>query len=141
MLEGWAINSTVNILSPLPLNVDDTTDDFSATGENIDRWDLYGPATPFNKLVGGAGLIPCSALRVATFAKQTNLHDGSGRDCRFAGRIGGVIVANMPAACVAGAETLPNSPAGVTPASTNSLATVKWLQRSRSVSQKLAVIW
>jgi hypothetical protein len=40
MLEGWAINSTVNILSPLPLNADDTTDDFSATGENIDRWDL-----------------------------------------------------------------------------------------------------
>jgi hypothetical protein len=35
MLEGWAINSSVNVMSPLPLNILDSSLDTSGTGEKI----------------------------------------------------------------------------------------------------------
>ncbi len=66
MLEGWAVNSSVNWLSGLPLAALDSSDDTSGTGENVDRWDLYGNAKPFwIKSWAALGSFLASALRAA----------------------------------------------------------------------------
>ncbi len=71
MLEGWSVNSSVNYLSALPLNVLDSSSDTSGTEANstvkLDRWSLYGPATPFNNILGGAGTIPCFGVLGSKF--------------------------------------------------------------------------
>ncbi len=61
MLQGWGLNGSINIVSALPLDITDTKDDVAGTGGGA-RWTLYGPATPFNKILGGAGTIPCYGL-------------------------------------------------------------------------------
>ena len=77
MLQGWAVNSSVNYLSGLPMNIADTNLDTSGTeglltnnSAKIDRWTLYGPQAPFNDILGGAGTIPCFGLSGSTFAKS-----------------------------------------------------------------------
>ena len=42
MLEGWQLNSALNILSGVPVGAFDTTSDLSGTGEQDDRWDMFG---------------------------------------------------------------------------------------------------
>jgi hypothetical protein len=121
MLEGWAVNSSVNILSGLPLNALDSSNDTSGNGESIDRWNLYGNAKPFDQILGGAGLIPCFGVAGSSFAKQTNCTTVA------AGAAGSNVgtaayVANMPAACIAGAEAEPNSPSSIAPLSMPTLA-------------------
>lgn len=99
MLQGWAVNSSVNYLSGLPLSVADTNLDTSGTeglltnnSAKVDRWTLYGPAAPFNDILGGAGTIPCFGLAGSTFAKS------------------GVCttVASMPTPCISAANAEPN---------------------------------
>jgi hypothetical protein len=111
LLEGWSINTSVNYLSGLPLNVLDSSLDTSGTealaSSKVDRWNLSGPATPFNNIIGGAGLMPCYGVASSSFAKSgvcTTVAAGT------AGSNVGTpaFVANMPAACVAAAQA--NSP-------------------------------
>ena len=109
MLEGWSVNASTNILSALPLNVIDSTDDASGTGTNLDRWSLYGPATPFNQVVGGAGLIPCftvaanaglgvKAGKFASSANCTQVPAGTAAQPWL----------NMPTPCIAAATAEPS---------------------------------
>jgi len=99
MLQGWALNSAVNYLSPLPLNALDSSDDTSGTGEKIDRWTLYGSATPFDNLLGGTTPIPCYTLTTGKFAKSANCIQ--------------VAAGGFPQACVAAAAAEPSGPSGV----------------------------
>ena len=47
MLEGWQINSIVNLETAQPWATFDGGDNISGTGENADRWDLVGNAADF----------------------------------------------------------------------------------------------
>jgi len=47
VLEGWQINSIVTYATAQPWNVFDSADNFSGTGENVDRWNITGNPTDF----------------------------------------------------------------------------------------------
>jgi Carboxypeptidase regulatory-like domain/TonB dependent receptor len=47
MLEGWQINSIVNVQTPQPWTISDSTFNISGTGENADRWDIFGNPADF----------------------------------------------------------------------------------------------
>jgi len=47
MLEGWQVNSIVSIYGAQPWGPMDTGNDFSHTGEGVDRWDFYGNPSDF----------------------------------------------------------------------------------------------
>jgi hypothetical protein len=99
LLEGWAVNTTVNLLSALPYNAIDSSFDTSGTGETIDRWSLYGPATPFNKVFGGAGTTPCYGISTSKLVTASN------SPCTVvATGPTGTSWANFPAACIAAAN-------------------------------------
>jgi len=116
MLQGWALNASVNIMSPLPLDIVDGrggiggsnagTLDVAGTGR-LARWTLYGPGTAFNQILGGADTIPCYGLN------QSKLVTASGSPCKVvpAGTVN--LWDNFPAACIAGASGEANGPTGV----------------------------
>ncbi len=56
MLEGWQLNTIVNIQSGLPWSVLDSTTDISGTGEFADRWDFFGNPNDFSNR--GSNAIP-----------------------------------------------------------------------------------
>ena len=47
LLEGWQLNSIVNIQTAQPWTVSDSTNNFSGSGENADRWDIFGNSADF----------------------------------------------------------------------------------------------
>ena len=55
LLEGWKINSIVSVQSAQPWNIADTSNNFSGTSENQDRWDFFGNPLDFKS---GANSIP-----------------------------------------------------------------------------------
>jgi hypothetical protein len=57
LLQGWKLNTIVNIQTSQPWNVDDTGNDFSGTGELADRWNFYGNPKDFRS--GGSGIGYC----------------------------------------------------------------------------------
>ena len=103
MLEGWSINSIVNLQSAMPWGVNDATTDFSGTGEisaqntNGEQWDFFGNPSDFKTTKallttnGGAGGIPCFG---------------------FGGPTASPCSATLPAACITAAKSL--GPAGTT---------------------------
>ncbi len=95
LLEGWQVNGTVNLLTPLPFNAADTSSDISGTGEALDRWSISGPP---NNMPGGAGSIPCYGVIGSSFASAGCLTVGS--------------VTNLPALCQTTAAAEPLSPVG-----------------------------
>ena len=102
MLEGWEINSSLNLSSALPYNPFDTTSDISGTGEADDRWDLVGNPHDFWGY-GGLTPIPCYGITASSF--------GSANGCTtVAAGPAGNPTANMPAACIAAASNLPGNP-------------------------------
>ena len=50
LLEGWKVNSIVNVQSALPWSVIDTTDDISGVGGKVDGWNFYGNPSTFSGL-------------------------------------------------------------------------------------------
>jgi hypothetical protein len=48
MLEGWQLNSILNVASGSPWAVTDSTTDVSGTGEFTDRWNFYGNPGDFS---------------------------------------------------------------------------------------------
>ena len=98
------MNSAVNILSGLPLNALDSSDDTSGTGEKIDRWTLYGSAAPFDKTSGNPTTIPCYTLAAGKFAKSPN--------CIVVAGVGTDV--NFPTACINAANSEAPGPSGVT---------------------------
>ena len=59
LLEGWSLNSIVTLAGSQPWWAFDTTQDISATGELMDRWDFLGNPSDF-KSSGVAGLPYCT---------------------------------------------------------------------------------
>jgi hypothetical protein len=47
LLEGWKVNSIVNLQTGLPWLVDDLGNDFSGSGDFGDRWNFYGNPSDF----------------------------------------------------------------------------------------------
>lgn len=47
LLEGWQINTIVTLASAQPWQTFDAGDNFSGTGENTDRWNIFGSAADF----------------------------------------------------------------------------------------------
>jgi len=47
LLEGWKLNSIVTLAGSQPWNIIDTSDNFSGTQENTDRWDFFGNPSDF----------------------------------------------------------------------------------------------
>jgi hypothetical protein len=55
LLEGWKLNSIVNLQTGQPWYVNDTGNDFSGSGDNADRWNFYGNPSDFTS---GSSSIP-----------------------------------------------------------------------------------
>jgi hypothetical protein len=47
LLEGWQINTIVTIATAQPWQTFDNADNFSGTGENADRWNIFGSPSDF----------------------------------------------------------------------------------------------
>jgi hypothetical protein len=60
MLEGWQINSIVNVQTAQPWAAWDGGDNLSGTGENADRWDIFGNPADFPS--GKASIPFCSGF-------------------------------------------------------------------------------
>jgi Carboxypeptidase regulatory-like domain len=83
MLEGWSINSSLNILSGVGVDLNDFIIDFSGTGNIIpfqgNYWNLYGNAGDFSKIFGRTTPVPYfpggstpAACNAAAAAEPTN---------------------------------------------------------------------
>jgi Carboxypeptidase regulatory-like domain/TonB dependent receptor len=69
MLEGWQINSIVNLQSPQAWALWDSGDNISGTGEGADRWNITGSASDFRS---GKSSIPyCSGFVGSSAATAT----------------------------------------------------------------------
>jgi hypothetical protein len=47
LLEGWKLNSIVNLQTGQPWYINDTGNDFSGSGDTADRWNFYGNPSDF----------------------------------------------------------------------------------------------
>jgi hypothetical protein len=47
VLKGWQLNTIVNLQTPQPWTVSDSTFNFSGSGEGADRWDFFGNPNDF----------------------------------------------------------------------------------------------
>jgi len=108
MLQGWQVNVALSMLSALPFNAQDSTDDLSGTGVNQDRWSILGSAS--NLEPGTAAPIPCFAVAGSKFATAT------GNPCTVVAAPTGAVkgtsafVSNMPSQCIAAASAEPSNP-------------------------------
>src|SRR5205807_1151255 len=84
------------ILSALPFNAQDSTNDLSGTGVSQDRWNILGD--PGNFVAGTAAPIPCFGVTNSSFAK-------SGACTVVA------TVSSLPAQCVTAASAAATNPA------------------------------
>ncbi len=48
LLEGWSTSLVLNLQSGIPWNTIDNSDNISGTGENTDKWDLFGNPKDFD---------------------------------------------------------------------------------------------
>jgi hypothetical protein len=71
LLEGWQINTIVTIASAQPWQTFDAGDNFSGTGENTDRWNIFGNTSDFPS---GKNSIPqCNSQKITIGANQFQL--------------------------------------------------------------------
>jgi len=77
MLEGWQLNSIVNIQGSLPWDLVDQTTDVSGTGEFTDRWNFYGRPSDFSNR--GSSPIPwfSGTSNAACLSKATGIGPGA----------------------------------------------------------------
>jgi hypothetical protein len=124
MLQGWQANIALSILSALPFNAQDSTDDLSGTGINQDRWNILGD--PGNITAGTAAPIPCFGVPGSSFAK-------TGTGCTIVAAGSGTVgtpgfVSNMPSQCLASATANSTSNGGLFNVSSNSAGPVNTTQ-------------
>jgi hypothetical protein len=134
LLQGWQISSTINLQSGEPFSGLDGSNDFAGVGGGRGRfgganepWSLYGKGTNFNN-IGKLTQTPCFGVAdlsnpnpnayTSKFAGQcTTVQTGAGNpgDLTF--------VSNLPAACVAAAQSEPVNAAmnSANPGSSNGL--------------------
>jgi len=64
LLEGWQLNTIVTFASAQPWQTFDAGDNFSGTGENTDRWNIFGSPSDFPS---GKNSIPqCNSQKIGT---------------------------------------------------------------------------
>jgi hypothetical protein len=102
MLEGWQLNTAVTLLSGQPMGAFDTSSDLSGTGEQDDRWNLFGKPTDFTGVGTPQGL-PCYGITGSAFAKPNCTTEIIPAGATTALQK----LANMPTACVNAATNLP----------------------------------
>jgi len=90
LLDGWKINTIVNLQTAQPWNINDTGNDFSGTGELADRWNFYGNPSDF-KSGGGSGIPYCDFSGVANISKGI-----SGVNCYQQSQISGISTTLSP---------------------------------------------
>jgi len=73
MLEGWQLNSILNLQTGLPWAITDSTTDVSGTGEFTDRWNFYGNPRDFS--YRGSSPIPwfSGTTNAGCFSKATSM--------------------------------------------------------------------
>ena len=77
LLEGWQINTIVTFATAQPWQTFDASDNFSGTGENTDRWSIFGSPSDFPS---GKNSIPyCSG-----FTDVGGVANGSAATCGYA---------------------------------------------------------
>jgi len=77
LLEGWQLNTIVTFATSQPWQIFDAGDNFSGTGENADRWDIFGSPADFPS---GKNSIPyCSG-----FTDVGGVASGAAASCGFA---------------------------------------------------------
>jgi hypothetical protein len=64
MLEGWELNTIVNVQTPQPWTISDSTFNFSGDGENADRWNIVGNPADFRS--GPTNIPYCSGYATST---------------------------------------------------------------------------
>jgi hypothetical protein len=118
MLQGWQLNSSLNILTGVPLNAFDSSSDFSGTGESVDRWNLFGSAKDFE--FGQRTVVPCWGVAKApssvsggfaggTFGTDSSCTQVAPGGTQKATETAANLVANMPQACITAAASLPTN--------------------------------
>jgi hypothetical protein len=126
MLEGWQVNVLLNVLSALPYNAVDTTDDLSGTGILQDHWNILG--SPNNIQGGTAAQIPCYGIASSSFGKSGACSVVGGTNTlTTTGAIptpSSSAISSYPAQCVAAAEAASVSNGGLWNVSTSSSSTV-----------------
>jgi len=101
LLEGWSVSTVLNLQSGIPWNAIDSADNISGTGEDTDKWDIFGKASDFDGYSKNAN-IPCYGVAGSKFAPQ--VAGGPGVCTSVAS------VALMPTACQNAANGLPTNP-------------------------------
>jgi hypothetical protein len=66
LLEGWQLNTIVTYATSQPWQTFDNFDDFSGTGENADRWNIFGSPSDFSS--GKNSFPDCNAASGTAFA-------------------------------------------------------------------------
>ena len=110
LLEGWQVNTIIEVLGGVPFTAKDGSTDFSGTGEGNDRWTLVGDPSRFT--VGGAGLVPCWGVAGSKFGKTANCTTVTIPTGAVAGST--AFVTNMPTACQTAAAAEATGPGGTT---------------------------
>ena len=103
MLEGWQVNSILDLLSGSPMEAYDSTDDLSGTGELVDRWDMFGKASDFK--VGLPSTLPCWGVGTITSGVISGSTFAKSGVCTIV-----PTVAAMPLACYEASNSLPINP-------------------------------
>ena len=68
LLEGWQINTIVTFATAQPWQTYDPSDNFSGTGENTDRWNIFGNPSDFPS---GKNSFPIAAASTAPLQATT----------------------------------------------------------------------
>jgi hypothetical protein len=98
MLEGWSLNTSINIESGLPYTPSDSSDDTSGAGTaGSNPWTLYGPAGPINQVFGRAGTIPCYGLAAGIASPTAKAAKFATAPC--------TTVTAYPQACISAADS------------------------------------
>jgi len=98
LLEGWKLNSIVNLQSGQPWYVNDTSYDFSGSGDTADRWNFYGNPSDFTS--GSSSFPSCQGFGVT----PQGGFDTSGVTCTSRSGVSGIITTypkSLAAKCTA----------------------------------------
>ena len=101
LLQGWSVSTVLNLQSGIPWNTIDSSDNISGTGEDTDKWDIFGKASDFDGYGKNAN-IPCWGVAGSKFAPQAA---GTSGACTSVANVNA-----MPTACYNAATGLPTNP-------------------------------
>ena len=110
ILEGWQVNSVLDLVGGVPVTGNDTTSDLNGTGESLERWTLAGPIGPIQSEFGGVGTVPCFAQPGVTAPTKVNKGSFAGSCINVTAGTSAAPWSGMPAACINAAANEPTNP-------------------------------